>query len=209
MYPRISTPCQRDRRPIPRDAPCPVCPSRLRRVAYNLRRTRGATTTNDGAAPAKGGDHASADRHACAVHLLRHPRHRARRRSKATGAREALLAPLPQRVRARSAVERGGSRRLARGFLDCKEQNAELVSFADTEMAHLYQQLAGSGHSIILTDREGSCSPTTATRASSGRPRAPASCSARCGASGTAGPTAWEPASSNARRSSSTATITS
>jgi transcriptional regulator of acetoin/glycerol metabolism len=40
-------------------------------------------------------------------------------------------------------------------ILLCKEQNAELVSFADTEMAHLYQQLAGSGHSIILTDREG------------------------------------------------------
>ena len=40
-------------------------------------------------------------------------------------------------------------------FLLCKERNAELVSFADAEMAHLYQQLAGSGHSIILTDREG------------------------------------------------------
>src|SRR6266581_1674667 len=36
-----------------------------------------------------------------------------------------------------------------------KEQNLELVSFADPEMAHLYRQLAGSGHSIILTDRDG------------------------------------------------------
>jgi transcriptional regulator of acetoin/glycerol metabolism len=36
-----------------------------------------------------------------------------------------------------------------------KEQNLELVSFADAEMAHLYGQLAGSGHSIILTDRDG------------------------------------------------------
>jgi len=36
-----------------------------------------------------------------------------------------------------------------------KEQNLELVSFADAEMAHLYHQLAGSGYSIILTDREG------------------------------------------------------
>src|SRR5438094_1499322 len=36
-----------------------------------------------------------------------------------------------------------------------KEQNLELVSFADVEMANLYQQLAGSGHSIILTDRDG------------------------------------------------------
>ena len=36
-----------------------------------------------------------------------------------------------------------------------KEQNLELVSFADTEMAHLYHQLAGSGYSIILTDRDG------------------------------------------------------
>lgn len=36
-----------------------------------------------------------------------------------------------------------------------KEQNLELVSFADAEMAHLYRQLAGSGHSIILTDRDG------------------------------------------------------
>ena len=36
-----------------------------------------------------------------------------------------------------------------------KEQRLELVSFADAEMAHLYRQLAGSGHSIILTDRDG------------------------------------------------------
>jgi sigma-54 dependent transcriptional regulator, acetoin dehydrogenase operon transcriptional activator AcoR len=36
-----------------------------------------------------------------------------------------------------------------------KEQSLELVSFADTEMAHLQRQLAGSGHSIILTDRDG------------------------------------------------------
>src|SRR5262245_11133162 len=40
-------------------------------------------------------------------------------------------------------------------FQRCKDRNAELVSFADPEMAQLYQQLAGSGHSIILTDREG------------------------------------------------------
>jgi sigma-54 dependent transcriptional regulator, acetoin dehydrogenase operon transcriptional activator AcoR len=36
-----------------------------------------------------------------------------------------------------------------------KEHNAELVALADAEMAHLYHQLAGSGYSIILTDREG------------------------------------------------------
>src|SRR5215475_13102541 len=36
-----------------------------------------------------------------------------------------------------------------------KEGNLELVSFADAEMAHLYHQLAGSGYSIILTDRDG------------------------------------------------------
>ncbi len=36
-----------------------------------------------------------------------------------------------------------------------KEQNLELLSFADAEMAHLYRQLAGSGYSIILTDRDG------------------------------------------------------
>ncbi len=36
-----------------------------------------------------------------------------------------------------------------------KERNLELVSFADVEMANLYQQLAGSGYSIILTDRDG------------------------------------------------------
>ena len=40
-------------------------------------------------------------------------------------------------------------------FLVRKEQNLELVSFADAELAHLYRQLAGSGHSIILTDRDG------------------------------------------------------
>jgi len=36
-----------------------------------------------------------------------------------------------------------------------KERSLELVSFADAEMTHLYRQLAGSGHSIILTDRDG------------------------------------------------------
>src|SRR5499426_4013081 len=36
-----------------------------------------------------------------------------------------------------------------------KERNLDLVSFADAEMAHLYRQLAGSGYSIILTDRDG------------------------------------------------------
>src|SRR5712671_4940591 len=36
-----------------------------------------------------------------------------------------------------------------------KERSLELVSFADAEMAHLYGQLAGSGHSIILTDGDG------------------------------------------------------
>jgi transcriptional regulator of acetoin/glycerol metabolism len=36
-----------------------------------------------------------------------------------------------------------------------KERSLELVAFADAEMAHLYGQLAGSGHSIILTDRDG------------------------------------------------------
>jgi sigma-54 dependent transcriptional regulator, acetoin dehydrogenase operon transcriptional activator AcoR len=40
-------------------------------------------------------------------------------------------------------------------FAARKEQCLELVSFADTEMAHLQRQLAGSGHSIILTDRDG------------------------------------------------------
>jgi sigma-54 dependent transcriptional regulator, acetoin dehydrogenase operon transcriptional activator AcoR len=39
--------------------------------------------------------------------------------------------------------------------LERKEQNAELLTLADAEMAHLYHQLAGSGYSIILTDREG------------------------------------------------------
>src|SRR5215510_5387891 len=39
--------------------------------------------------------------------------------------------------------------------LQRKELNLELVSFADAEMAHLYHQLAGSGYSIILTDRDG------------------------------------------------------
>ncbi|HEY2591599.1 MAG TPA: sigma-54-dependent Fis family transcriptional regulator [Steroidobacteraceae bacterium] len=39
--------------------------------------------------------------------------------------------------------------------LERKEQNAELLALADAEMAHLYHQLAGSGYSIILTDREG------------------------------------------------------
>src|SRR6267143_558555 len=36
-----------------------------------------------------------------------------------------------------------------------KERSLELMSFADAEMAHLYGQLAGSGHSIILTDGDG------------------------------------------------------
>jgi transcriptional regulator of acetoin/glycerol metabolism len=36
-----------------------------------------------------------------------------------------------------------------------KEQNIELLSAAAAEMAHLYQQVAGSGHCLILTDRDG------------------------------------------------------
>ncbi len=36
-----------------------------------------------------------------------------------------------------------------------KQLSGELVSFADAEMANLYQQLAGSGYSIILTDHDG------------------------------------------------------
>ncbi|MGH8221966.1 MAG: GAF domain-containing protein [Woeseiaceae bacterium] len=40
-------------------------------------------------------------------------------------------------------------------FAAHKERNAGLVAFADAEMGRLYRQLAGSGHSIILTDRDG------------------------------------------------------
>src|SRR5215471_11299368 len=36
-----------------------------------------------------------------------------------------------------------------------KQQSFDFMSFADTEMANLYRQLAGSGYSIILTDRDG------------------------------------------------------
>jgi transcriptional regulator of acetoin/glycerol metabolism len=36
-----------------------------------------------------------------------------------------------------------------------KEQSLELLAFADTELANLHRQLADSGHSIILTDRDG------------------------------------------------------
>ena len=36
-----------------------------------------------------------------------------------------------------------------------KEHNQALMALADAEMAHLYHQLAGSGYSIILTDRDG------------------------------------------------------
>jgi transcriptional regulator of acetoin/glycerol metabolism len=35
-----------------------------------------------------------------------------------------------------------------------KERHADLVAFADAEISHLHRQLAGSGHSIILTDRD-------------------------------------------------------
>ncbi len=44
----------------------------------------------------------------------------------------------------------GRQERLAR-----KEHNQALMALADAEMAHLYHQLAGSGYSIILTDRDG------------------------------------------------------
>lgn len=40
-------------------------------------------------------------------------------------------------------------------FAARKERNAGLVAFADAEMVRLYRQFAGSGHSIILTDRDG------------------------------------------------------
>src|SRR5437016_759379 len=36
-----------------------------------------------------------------------------------------------------------------------KERSADLVAFADAEIEHLHRQLAGSGHSIILTDLDG------------------------------------------------------
>ena len=36
-----------------------------------------------------------------------------------------------------------------------KERNHDLLALADAELAHLYHQLAGSGYSIILTDRDG------------------------------------------------------
>ncbi len=39
--------------------------------------------------------------------------------------------------------------------LERKESNHDLLALADAEMAHLYHQLAGSGYSIILTDRDG------------------------------------------------------
>ncbi|MDE2338478.1 MAG: sigma-54-dependent Fis family transcriptional regulator [Gammaproteobacteria bacterium] len=39
--------------------------------------------------------------------------------------------------------------------LERKENNRDLLALADAEMAHLYHQLAGSGYSIILTDRDG------------------------------------------------------
>ena len=39
--------------------------------------------------------------------------------------------------------------------LQRKESNHDLLALADAEMAHLYHQLAGSGYSIILTDRDG------------------------------------------------------
>jgi len=35
-----------------------------------------------------------------------------------------------------------------------KEQSLDLVSFADAEMARLHRQLDGSGHSIVLADRD-------------------------------------------------------
>lgn len=40
-------------------------------------------------------------------------------------------------------------------FMARRERNLDLVSFADAEMADLYRLLAGSGYSIILTDRDG------------------------------------------------------
>src|SRR3954465_11466294 len=101
-----------------------------------------------------------------------------------------------------------------------KEQSLELLSFADTEMAHLHRQLAGSGHSIILTDRDGvllSHYGDPSFRHAAARPGpgagggggGPAWCPGGYGASATAAPTAWEPASPSARRSSCIATSTS
>ncbi len=77
-----------------------------------------------------------------------------------------------------------------------KEQNLELVSFADV--------VTRSFSPIAMAF----CSPTTATRASSAQRRAPDSCRVRPGASGTAAPTAWGRACSSGRPSSSTASST-
>jgi transcriptional regulator of acetoin/glycerol metabolism len=82
-----------------------------------------------------------------------------------------------------------------------KERNSDLVAFADAEISHLHRQLAGSGHSILLTDRDAVwCFPITATRRSWAPRRAPACCPARSGASARAAPTAWAPASPSASR---------
>ncbi len=35
-----------------------------------------------------------------------------------------------------------------------KERHSDLVAFADAEISHLHRQFAGSGHSILLTDRD-------------------------------------------------------
>ena len=70
-----------------------------------------------------------------------------------------------------------------------KEQSLELVSFADVEMAHLQRQLAGSGHSIILTDRDGVLLSYYGDPSFNMRRRAPGWCRAACGASATAAPT--------------------
>jgi transcriptional regulator of acetoin/glycerol metabolism len=83
-------------------------------------------------------------------------------------------------------------------FVARKEQSLELMSFADTELAHLHRQLAGSGHSIILTDRDG------VLLSYYGDPSF-----RHAAASATAAPTAWEPVSPSARRSSCIATSTS
>ena len=48
-------------------------------------------------------------------------------------------------------------------LLQRQDDLADLRTFADAEMANLYQQLAGSGYAIMLTDATVSCSIFSAT----------------------------------------------
>ena len=83
-----------------------------------------------------------------------------------------------------------------------QERFSELLSTAKVEMTNLYQQLAGSGFAVLLTDNDGIVRNCVGDPDFTSKASKTGFCAAPCGPNGSKAPTEWAPASwSNARLS--------